>query len=38
MAKTAPVTTMPGDIRLMNATALLLAAIGALALAGIALM
>ena len=32
MAKTAPATTLPGDIRLMNVTALVLAAIGTVAL------
>jgi cell division protein FtsQ len=38
MATTAPATALPGDIRLMNATALVLAAIGAVALAALAVM
>jgi cell division protein FtsQ len=36
MAKTAPAPAMPGDIRLMNVTALVLAAIGVVALAAFA--
>jgi cell division protein FtsQ len=38
MAKTAPVTTLPADIRLMNATAIVLGTIGVLALIALAIL
>jgi cell division protein FtsQ len=38
MAKTAPVATLPADIRLMNATAILLGAIGVIALVAVAIL